>query len=135
VIALAGLAVLSSTPSLAQDTAAAPAAETTSQRSGIDTIDMDRALPIAGSAGLGLVLLGGIWAMRRRKRCRPERPEAAAEPAYMEASTEPLQPTEKALGKTAGQIPAKGNWESRADADFLFYRAGNRSALKPPLQK
>jgi hypothetical protein len=30
--------------------------------------------------------------------------------------------------KEAAGIPAKGNWESRSDANFLFYRAG----AKPP---
>jgi MYXO-CTERM domain-containing protein len=31
-------------------------------------------------------------------------------------------------------IPAKGNWESRQDADFLFYRAGTRPEPRRELQ-
>jgi len=41
---------------------------------------------------------------------------------------------EVALAEASGSVPAKGNWESRSDADFLFYRAGKKPAPKPVLQ-
>ena len=36
--------------------------------------------------------------------------------------------------ETPESIPAQGKWESRPDADFLFYRAGTKSNAKPVLQ-
>jgi hypothetical protein len=36
--------------------------------------------------------------------------------------------------EAGAHIPVKGNWESRTDADFLFYRAGKKPAGKPKVQ-
>lgn len=41
---------------------------------------------------------------------------------------------EAAAAKAPEPVPARGNWESRPDADFLFRRAGASEGAKPALQ-
>jgi hypothetical protein len=41
---------------------------------------------------------------------------------------------EAASAEPRTPIPAKGNWESRTDSDFLFYRAGKKPAPRPMMQ-
>jgi resuscitation-promoting factor RpfA len=180
----------------------------------LNLIDMDRAMPIAGGAGLGLLLLGGAAAVRRRRRRKQERADYDARWAVIDASAAAGQPeaqeptfaaaaeprhdpvpsaapdgnsdalpegfdlsrfgphvqaayrgptpdnpslslrhrlrrasgldqqerrTEQVAGSTnspegPATIPAKGKWESRPDADFLFRRAEGKPASKPVLQ-
>lgn len=184
-----------------------PAVEPATQTA---AIDMDEALPIAGGAALGLFLLGGVAAVRRRQRRKQEDADEAAKLAFIDAAEhehtlaepvvarttvpqhDPIPPTAPIAGapttdlpegfdlsrfgrhvqaayqgptednpslslkhrvrrasfldqqerrtgvaapaQASAHIPAKGNWESRGDADFLFYRAGKKPAPKPALQ-
>lgn len=41
---------------------------------------------------------------------------------------------ETAADAPPARIPAKGNWESRTDADLLFHRGGTKTASKPEFQ-
>lgn len=174
------------------------------------SIDMDEALPIAGGAALGLFMLGGVAAMRRRQRRKQEDADEAAKLAFIDAADHDDMPAEPVIARAAmpqhdpvpakepiadapttdlpegfdlsrfgrhvqaaymgptednpslslkhrlrkasfldlqerrngevetadasATIPAKGNWESRTDSDFLFYRAGKKPAPKPEYQ-
>lgn len=54
----------------------------------------DDALPIAGGAALGLLLLGGIGMAARRRRRRDEHSDFAVKQAYLDSHPEPLTPAE-----------------------------------------
>jgi hypothetical protein len=41
----------------------------------------------------------------------------------------------KEAAAQAAKIPAKGNWESRSDAAFLFRRAGTKNSAEPAFQR
>jgi hypothetical protein len=197
----------------------APVDQAAEQAAPAATIDPEEALPIAGGAALGLMLLGGAAAMRRRKRRKEDEADEAAKMAFIEAAEaehgeHPAPPEEPAFVRAAEprhdpvpaktplagapttelpedfdlsrfgphvqaayrgptednpslslkhrlrrasfldqqerrvaeeapakpametpeSIPAQGKWESRPDADFLFYRAGTKSNAKPVLQ-
>ena len=64
----------------------APADQAAEQAAPTATIDPEEALPIAGGVGLGLILLGGVAAMRRRRRRKQEEADEATKMAFLEAA-------------------------------------------------